>query len=204
MSTSETTGAVDKKAFAQYLADGIGYSHYLQNLETDLLTNTDEQIREYINLNQHRIHRVEKTYTPSTVIIEQVKKMQRKIWWLIITEHWCGDAAQTLPALNKLAELSVGKIEIRLVYRDQNPALMDAYLTNEKRSIPRLIQLDEQLNVTGTWGPRPVEAQQLVKQVKSDPAIATNYATELHLWYAKDKLNSFEPEIIELLKRVDG
>jgi Thioredoxin len=187
--------------FKRYLEKGIGYDAYKQNMAADLALNADLKIREYINLNQRRMHRVEKTYIPSDGIITQVKNLRHKTYWLILTEHWCGDASQTLPVFNAIAGMSEGKIEIKLVYRDQNDKLMNAYLTNETRSIPKLIQLDEHFNVTGIWGPRPTIAQKLVKELKSDSATAATYANELHLWYAKDKQQNLEKEVAQLLFR---
>ena len=169
----------------------------------DLALNADLKIKEYINLNQRRMTRVEKTYKISPELVEQVKKLKHKTYWLILTEHWCGDASQTLPALAAIAELSGGKIEMKLVYRDQNDALMSAYLTNGTRSIPRLIQLDEHLNVTSIWGPRPSVAQKLVKELKSNPATAAGYANELHLWYAKNKQQDLEKEVAQLIYRAN-
>ena len=78
---------------------------------------------------------------------------------------------------------------------------MNAYLTNGARSIPRLIQLDAHLNVTGIWGPRPTAVQKLVKELKSNPATATGYANELHLWYAKNKQQELEKEVAQLIHR---
>jgi thioredoxin-like negative regulator of GroEL len=147
------------------------------------------------------MYRVEKTFEISSELAAQVKSLKHKTWWLVLTEHWCGDASQTLPVFNAIAELSNGEIELKLVYRDQNPELMDEYLTNGTRSIPKLIQLDEHYNVTAYWGPRPSVAQQLVKQLKANPAAAATYANELHLWYAKDKQKSLESEIVKLIYR---
>jgi len=78
---------------------------------------------------------------------------------------------------------------------------MDAYLTGESRSIPKLIQLDNHFNVNGIWGPRPNEAQKLVKRLKSNPETADTYSTELHKWYANDKQKSLESEIVKLVNR---
>lgn len=192
-----------KTEYSQYLKKGISYTRYKQQMAEDLALNADLKTKEYIHLNQRRMHRVEKTYIPSEDIIRQVKKLKHKTTWLVITEHWCGDASQTLPVLNTIAELSEGKIELKLVYRDQNDALMNAWLTNGTRSIPKLIQLDEQLNVTAIWGPRPSVAQKLVKELKANPATASTYANELHLWYAKDKQQSLEKEIAQLIFRAD-
>lgn len=188
-----------KPDYKNYLEKGIGYDQYKRNMAEDLALNDDLKTKEYINLNQRRMHRVEKTYLPAAEITAAVKHLKHKTYWLILTEHWCGDAAQSLPALHALAELSEGKIDMKLVYRDQNDELMQAYLTNGTKSIPKLIQLDEHFNVTGIWGPRPGVAQKLVKELKSNPATAATYANELHLWYAKDKQQSLEKEVAQLL-----
>ncbi|MBK8609835.1 MAG: thioredoxin family protein [Chitinophagaceae bacterium] len=203
-----TAVTVNKKALSRgdyksYLQKGISYNQYKQQMAEDLALNADLKIKEHINLNQRRMYRVEKTYHVSAELAEQIKKIKHKTWWLVITEHWCGDASQTLPALHAMAELSGGKIEMKLVYRDQNDELMNTYLTNETRSIPRLIQLDERFNVTGIWGPRPSQAQKLVKGLKSNAATAATYGNELHLWYAKDRQQSLEKEVALLIYRAN-
>ena len=203
MTTDIITNGIRKADYAAYLEKGIDYKQYKQQMAEDLALNADTKIKEYINLNQRRMVRVEKTYHLSDTLLAQVKNLKHKVYWLVLTEHWCGDAAQILPALNKVTELSNGKIEMRLVYRDQNPELMDAYLTDRSRSIPKSIQLDEHFNVTGIWGPRPTAAQQLVKQLKSNPVTAAGYANELHLWYAKDKQQLLEAEIGQLIFRAN-
>ena len=199
MATEGKIATLRKSDYERYLQNGIGYIQYKQQMAEDLAVNADFKIKEYINLNQRRMYRVEKTFEVSAELAAQIKNLKNKTFWLILTEHWCGDASQTLPVFNAIAELSRGKIEMKLVYRDQQPELMDAYLTNETRSIPKLIQLDEHYNVTAFWGPRPSVAQQLVKQLKANPASAATYANELHLWYAKDKQKSLESEVRALI-----
>jgi len=203
METLSNRKAIKKVDYARYLQKGIDYKQYKKQMAGDLVINTDSKTREYINLNQHRMHRVEKTFEISAVLQTQIKNLKHKTYWLILTEHWCGDASQTLPVFNAIADASGGKIEMRLIYRDQNPELMDEYLTNGTRSIPKLIQLDEHFNVTGFWGPRPSVAQQLVKELKSNWVTAATYADDLHLWYAKDKLHSLETEIAKLIFRAN-
>ena len=203
-----TTDTAIKKTLSRgdykdYLQKGISYNQYIQQMAEDLALNADLKIKEYINLNQRRMHRVEKTYVPAAEMINQVKNLKHKTYWLILTEHWCGDASQSLPALNAIAELSEGKIEMKLVYRDQNEELMNAYLTNGTKSIPKLIQLDEHFNVNGIWGPRPTVAQKMVKELKSNPATAAGYANELHLWYAKNKQQELEKEVAQLIYRAN-
>ena len=203
METADKRNKLKKADYAKYLQKGISYLQYKNQMAEDLALNSDSKIREYINLNQRRMHRVEKTFEISATMLTQIKNLKHKTYWLILTEHWCGDASQTLPAFNAIAEASNGKIEMRLVYRDQNPELTDEYLTNGTRSIPKLIQLDEHFNVTGFWGPRPSVAQRLVKDLKANPITAATYANDLHLWYAKDKQRSLETEIAKLIFRVN-
>lgn len=199
MKTENSIASITNLEYKEYFDNGINYAEYKEQMADDLASNSDSKIKEYISLNQHRMHRVEKTFAMSDTLTQEVQLLKNKTYWLVLTEHWCGDASQILPALHKIEVKSKGKIQMKLVYRDQNLKLMDQYLTNNGRSIPKLIQLDSKFNVTGVWGPRPAFAQKLVKELKSNPAIAANYANQLHLWYAKDKQKSLEIEISELL-----
>ena len=101
MTTIVTSTTIKKADYATYLKSGIGYQQYKQQMAEDLALNADLKIKEYINLNQRRMHRVEKTFVPSAAITKQVKNLQLKTFWLILTEHWCGDASQTLPVFNR-------------------------------------------------------------------------------------------------------
>ncbi|CAN5375457.1 thioredoxin family protein [soil metagenome] len=203
MSTPIDSTTIRNSDYLNYLQKGVSYGVYKQQMASDLVLNEDSKTKEYIHLNQKRMQRVEKTFVAGTDISAQIKSLKHKIYWLVLTEHWCGDASQTIPVLNNLAEMSEEKIELKLVYRDQNPKLMNAFFTNGTRSIPKLIQLDEQFHVTGFWGPRPTVAQKLVKELKSNPATAATYANELHLWYAKDKQQTLETEISKLLLKAN-
>ena len=199
MTTENSIASITNLEYKEYFDKGINYAEYKEQMADDLASNSDIKIKEYISLNQHRMHRVEKTFAMSDSLKQEVANLKNKTYWLVLTEHWCGDASQILPALHKIETESEGKIEMKLVYRDQNLPLMDQYLTNNGRSIPKLIQLDSNFNVTGVWGPRPAFAQKLVKELKSNPTTADTYANQLHLWYAKDKQKSLEIEISELL-----
>ena len=79
---------------------------------------------EFTKLNRYRMNRLEKT----TVLGEGIKAaaagLNRKLTWLIITEGWCGDAAQNVPAIEKIAAES-DNIETRYILRDENLELMD-------------------------------------------------------------------------------
>jgi hypothetical protein len=119
--------------------------------------------------------------------------------WLILNEHWCGDGAQIVPVQAAIALASKGRIEARVLFRDQNLELMDQFLTNGGRSIPKTIQLDSEFRVTTSWGSRPAEAQELVMRVKADPERAHLYSEELHKWYAVDRQKAIQSELRMLL-----
>lgn len=185
--------------------NAIGFEQYLEDFKTALEFGSESKYGVYIQylpLNWQRTTRVYQQYQPSHEILAAAAQMVNKVHWLIIVEPWCGDVSQSLPVMARIAESSNGRIDLRLVYRDQKPDLMDAHLTNgTSRSIPILIQLDEQFRVMGTWGPRPAEAQALVSKLKSDPTTADNYAEELHRWYARNKQEAIQSELITLLQK---
>lgn len=165
-------------------------------------TNEDnrENMLDYTKMYLQRVGRWDKRGKLDIELIEKLDSFPRKMIWLVLNEGWCGDAAQTLPFINKMAEVSEN-ITLRFILRDQNLDVMDEFLTNGGRSIPKLIALDpESLDVIGTWGPRPKEAYDLYKIQRNDPDIPNEKAVEnLHLWYAKDRGKSIQQEFLELL-----
>lgn len=180
------------------------YSNYRLLIETLLkegkVTGNDQSDAwvEYTRLNLQRMHRWEKTYVPSLVLEEKIARLNKPINWVIIAEGWCGDAAQQCPIISKLAALNP-LISAHFVLRDENPQLIDLFLTNGSRSIPIWICADEQWNVMWTWGPRPEEASQLLKLLKQEGADDTEKKRQLHAWYAANKQAAFEQEVELLL-----
>ena len=88
--------------------------------------------------------------------------------------------------------------------RDAHLDVMDLFLTNGGRSIPKTVLLNADLEVLGSWGPRPAEAMALVKRIKSDPAIAHTYSEEVHKWYTQDKQQNIQAELAVLLGHAQG
>ncbi|MEQ8523227.1 thioredoxin family protein [Gracilimonas sp.] len=169
-------------------------------------TNEDNRpdMLEYTKLNIHRSSKWEKRANISDELANQLNNFSKKMTWLVITEGWCGDAAQSLPFIYKMSSLS-HNIELKLILRDQYPEVMDEFLTNSSRSIPKLIALDtETLNVLGTWGPRPKQIQDIYMSERANPDIENKAATEnLHLWYARNKGKAMQEEFLKLLDEWD-
>ena len=159
-----------------------------------------EALINYTTLNDRRMKRWDKTIKVSDVIKDKIRNFQGHVTWLVITESWCGDAAHVVPVLNKLAELS-DQIDLKLVLRDENEALMDQFLTNGGRAIAKLIMIDNATgDVINTFGPRPSEATQLVNDYKAKHgALTPEFKEDLQVWYNKDKGQNIINDIMELL-----
>jgi hypothetical protein len=157
-----------------------------------------ESLLEYTKLNLHRMHRWEKTFAPNEALMRKVSTIQQQMHWIVITEGWCGDAAQQLPVIEKLASLNP-LITTHYVLRDDNPELMDLFLSNGLRSIPAWICVDEQWNLMWKWGPRPGIAEQLLRELKSADVSVADRKQQLHAWYARNKHEAFQQEIALLL-----
>lgn len=158
---------------------------------------------DFTKLNWVRTQRVRKTMilNPQLKIVAQ--KIQHNYTWMVITEAWCGDSAQNIPVIAEIAGLNPEKITLLIVLRDENPELIDKYLTKGARSIPKLIAIDETLfKEAFVWGPRPASAQALLNNWKNNPNGKSwdDFEKELHGWYAKDKTQSVQSEFIHLLK----
>ncbi|MCH2035062.1 MAG: thioredoxin family protein [Tenacibaculum sp.] len=194
-----------KEVIENSLESGISYEQY-RELVSGLLKenkstgpNQSEALYNYSLLNDRRMKRLDKTSKLTEDTIEFVKSIEKPQTWLVLTEGWCGDAAQNLPVLSKMADESE-KVDLKLVLRDDNLELMDEFLTNGGRSIPKLIALDEDKNVLFTWGPRPSVATKMIADYKEENGVVDAKVKEdLQRWYNKDKGVNVQEDIISLL-----
>ncbi|MYL31313.1 thioredoxin family protein [Halobacillus halophilus] len=101
------------------------------------------------------------TQVEDVPLFEEVQNNQWRA--LVLTEDWCGDAMLNLPIFLRIAEAA--QIDTRFFLRDENPGLMDHYLTNgTSRSIPKIILIDSAGNEAAVWGPRAPELEQFVSE----------------------------------------
>ncbi len=120
---------------------------------------------------------------------------------LVITEDWCGDASNTVPVFARLAE-TVPSIDLRVVKRDESLDLMDLYLTNDARSIPIVIVLDEDFQPLAHWGPRPAELQEFViGEKRAGLRPSSEIYKDTRRWYARDR---GETSVRELLEKTEA
>ncbi len=156
--------------------------------------NQSESLIAFTKLNHARTKRWEKRYQP-VINFSEYNPAESEIW-LVITETWCGDAAQLIPVINTVSD-QMANVEVRFVLRDEYPELMDLFLTNGSRSIPKLIRLRRKdLSVLSTWGARPANAQKLVDEYKTQP----DFKEILAKWYIKDNGESVEKEFAQMLR----
>jgi hypothetical protein len=196
-----------KALIQQRLATSYSYQEY-RKLVSDLVAegkstgpNQTEDLTHFSMLNVKRMDRLDKKIELSEDTILRLQKLDKKQLWLVLTEGWCGDAAQNLPVIEKMAKQS-SHIELRLILRDENPEVMNLFLTNGAQAIPKLISFDEELNVLFTWGARPSIATQMVtdykaKHGKLDPEFKKN----LQVWYNKDKGQNVQSDVVTLIEQ---
>jgi hypothetical protein len=187
------------------------YSEY-QDLIAELvdkgLTSGPEQSEKFTHftkLNFQRLKRVFRTLQLSEKIVESVKNVRSEMLWVVIVESWCGDVPQNLPFMEAISQIS-DKIKLRIILRDENPEIMDQFLTNGTRSIPKLICFDpDTYDVAGTWGPRPVGATELVKDLLKDPEVTADMRKEaVQRWYLQNRGEQLQSELSALLVEWDS
>ncbi|MEJ7559599.1 MAG: thioredoxin family protein [Pedobacter sp.] len=175
-------------------------------LQFELLLTTDNPPApydqpDYINyakLNWSRMNRWLKLTLPSADILETMSRIRQPQHWIVITEPWCGDAAQIIPFIKMIAELSP-LISVDYQLRDAEPYLINEHLTNGSKAIPKLVIQDESGKSISSWGPRPMECQVLYNNLKAEGADFETMKTELQKWYNADRGNQIQLELNYLL-----
>ncbi|WP_282041478.1 thioredoxin family protein [Winogradskyella flava] len=197
---------VVNELISESLKKSISYAEYRalvsQLVEEHSTTGFDksEAMANYTMLNDRRMRRWDKTVKVSDESKTKVENFDKKVTWLVITESWCGDAAHIMPVINKVAEI-IGHIDYRIVLRDENDNLMNQFLTNGGKAIPKLIMIDTDTNdVLDTFGPRPSVATEIVKTYKAEHGMLTpEFKEDLQRWYNKDKGQSTIKDLVNLL-----
>ncbi len=168
--------------------------------ETSGLDQTDDH-KKFTQLNYKRMERWNKTFFLNEELSCVLKALKTKQTWILITETWCGDSAQLLPGIAKIAAASEGKITLKIILRDNNPDWINAYLTNGTKSVPKLISFDDNGTELFIWGPRPQGAIDILTHWKAnlDTIDKEQFHVNLHTWYGKDKGAGLQQEFEKLL-----
>ncbi len=174
---------IDKTRFEQ----GYTFNEMLQNYP------------EQLELHQHHYNK--------TVIHDDDRNLIQNAGDLnimVLTIPWCGDSVATLPVLFKLVE-GLENVKLRILERDDHPDIMDNYLTNGGRAVPKFVFFDGELNELGNWGPRPKPFQEIFEQyrpkIKSGEISKETVHQILRKEYAKDRGKTIIREMMELLTK---
>jgi len=195
------------------IAQALTYAGY-RSLVTDLLAegkttglhHTPDML-EYSHLNEQRMNRLDKTFRLDLEAAALLSQLTRPQHWLVITEGWCGDSAQIAPVLHQLSLLN-DHIQLGFLLRDEQPDLMDAFLTEGSRSIPKIVFADAATGEVGSaWGPRPAAAHALIHDLVAEMKATTDAElrnsiyeqakTLVHTWYAHDRTVSIQREVLQ-------
>lgn len=193
-----------KEILKQALKNSVSYESYFENHEQLVAEekttggHTEEMYIKYTKLNLSRSKRVAKKIEVLQDVKNKLSALNKKETWLVITEPWCGDAAQTVPVFHALSQENKN-IEFRLVYRDENPELMSHFLTDGGTAIPIVVFVDaDAQEVKGHWGPRPEKAQQMIRDFKALEVKPSQESMieDMQKWYNSNKTVDTQTEFI--------
>lgn len=197
---------MDNTLIKNSIKKGVSYSTYrtlIKGLLVEGKSTGNEQseaLLAYSILNDKRMDRLDKTLKISEDTAVALNKLADNFTLLVLAEGWCGDAAQILPVINKIAASS-SKIDLKIVCRDENEALMNQFLTNGGKAIPKVIVVNSKNEVVNSWGPRPAIATKMVNDYKTlHGGLDDEFKKNLQIWYNKDKGNSTQKDLLEILE----
>jgi hypothetical protein len=189
------------------LEKGMSYEEYVvATIDEIEHTNSSELSEEKLkrfnfkSLNLKRSSRIAGTYEINAELKNILKQVTEPQLWMIITENWCGDSAQNLPYIVAFTREN-SLISLKILLRDSNPDIMNQYLTNGTRSIPKLVAFNKDGEELFRWGPRPEAAVKLINQWKEEGLQKQEWMEKLHLWYSRNKGSELEKEFVELIKK---
>ena len=159
-----------------------------------------EALANYTTLTHARLKRLDKTLTLPQKVIDIATQFKGNQTWLVLTESWCGDAAHAMPVLKKITDLTK-HITFKVLYRDKNLDLMNAFLTNGTMSIPKLIVFDNNTQkIVGDWGPSPSYVFKKTQEFKTKYGKLTpDFKKEMQQWYNKDKGQTIVQDLVQFL-----
>ncbi|MEK6511173.1 thioredoxin family protein [Myroides odoratimimus] len=182
----------------------MNYTEYLKIFEQMLHSENPptpydkEEYLNYTKLNLSRSKRWSKTLRIDQSFIEALTNKSIKQHWIIITEPWCGDSAHILPfIISAIKDRDNITYDIQL--RDTAPFLIESYLTNGGKSIPKVIVKDDNGKDLFTWGPRPLKAQKVMNDLKAQGVNSKDINEAMQNWYNADKGKTLYTELTELL-----
>lgn len=192
-------------------ADVIGLSpqdfeaRWIEKLDVPL-KGLDADARRYLHYaryNYARSERVKAHYEMSDELRTALGELTEPQVWIVLTEDWCGDSAYSLPVIMAAAAESE-LITLRILPRDEHLDVMDRYLTNGSRSVPKLIAFAEDGAELFQWGPRPAELIALREQLLADGIAPKEVGAAGIAWYEEGGWQRVDEELSALIMQLQG
>lgn len=181
----------------------VSYEVYLQDFKSIVEDKSEKSFYDspywldYTRANYERMQRFGSRFRLNKKLYNLLIALDQSLTIYCITEPWCGDAAFTLPALECFAEVNPGRIELRMIYRDASPEIMNNHLTHGARAIPKVLIADDTEGILWTWGPRPSTLQSLVKEWLSKGITKEEKLKRATQWYLRDQGETIQKDWIE-------
>lgn len=192
----------------EVLAKALSHDEYFE-LAKNIIDRAEKQKpydnEAYLNYTISNIQRAEKIIRNFQLDKKLYNNLSDGIqdWtWVLLTEPWCGDSSFIEPVLYAMSIAAAGEIDFKILLRDENQEIMNQFLTNGGMAIPMLVCLDKELNVLGTFGPRPTALQEQFSEWQKDGMVAVleDKIKLTYRWYHKDKNESIQKEFIRLVR----
>ncbi len=201
-----------KKSIGKALFKSHPYSEY-RKLVSDLLKIEksegivqSKELTLSTLLNETRMNIIEETFKVSEEAVDILRVLKKEYVWLVIAEGWSEETAEVLPVISKLVEASEGKIDLRICFLHENEDLIQFFLTNKAKEIPKLIVIESATgDALAHWGPRPQGAEDLLNQSKNNnQAIDEAVKRGIQMWYLHDKGTAIQGEIVDMMIDLDA
>jgi hypothetical protein len=190
--------------------DGLTYEEYLTRWEreqdaapTAAMSKKERKMLHYKKYNYQRTQAVHDAYAPSDALRGALKALDAPQLWMVLTEPWCGDSAYNLPVIAEAADVA-DAVTLRILYRDQNLDIMDQYLTDGGRSIPKLVAFHENGQELFTWGPRPGDLQAFRQQLIAQDVSGKDVVQRLLDRYEEGAWQQVDDELVAALQSAEA
>ncbi|MDA0752464.1 MAG: thioredoxin family protein [Verrucomicrobia bacterium] len=186
--------------------EGLSFADFIDQWEKKNalpMTGLDPVARRYRFYSKYNIERqrqVEALWRPSAGFRAAVENTPAGIW-LFITDDWCVDSAYSLPLIQWGAQQRPD-VELRILMKDDQPDIMDLFLTQGKRSIPKWVGLGRGGEVMFSWGPQP-DAIRAIRQALMDGGVEGRLVSQTTVeWYANEGWLEVDKELTTILSQI--
>lgn len=188
--------------------DGLSYDEYREYWREQKAVSPqgkepdERKMIHYLNYNWERQGHVHNNYGPSEDLRAAVAGIEEPQRWMVLTEPWCGDSAFLLPVIAEASALNED-ITLRILLRDDHLDVMDQYLTEGSRSIPKLVAFGDDGEERFIWGPRPTGAQQRFEELRGQYDDKHEMIAEFIEHYEDGGWRAADAELAEAIRSAD-